>query len=82
MITLENACILAEKTMPGCRVNSAFDIETGWIFGFINEKTGIEVDLSPTFISKETGEAKVFFPPDHIEELDKAIEIEIPKAYR
>lgn len=62
-------------------VGAVFDIGHSFVISSIDE-TGEDLDTSPLAINKANGEITVYFPPDHWEELDKAIEIEIPKAYR
>lgn len=80
MITFEQAYNIAEKSEnPDLKISTAYDIGRGWYFGFVSIKTGEVPDISPIFVSKETGEISTFFPPDHIDEYLKAVKVELPE---
>lgn len=82
MITLEEACEIAEKHENiNLKINCAYDIGIGWYFGFVDRETGDVPDISPTLVLKETGKASTFFPPDHIEEFLNAVKVKLPEKY-
>lgn len=76
IMDIREAISKAENAFAGLKVAYALDIGTAWVFGFIGEN-GEPVDISPCSVRKLTGEIEEFFPPDHIEELEMATEIEI-----
>lgn len=78
---MEKACRIVLEQMPGKRINSILQVETGWIFGFC-DVDGQVIRISPMFVNKENGEVSVYFPPDHMEELESAVEMEIPGIFK
>lgn len=68
MIDLSKAIEKVKKRYCGMEIASAGEIENGWILSLENEK-GEKLRISPVFVSKETGEIEIFFPPEHREEL-------------
>lgn len=70
MITLEEAKAAALKfTEEGLEIYQVSELPYAWIFAFRCRDTKEKPDISPVMVSKETGSAETFFPPDHFHEL-------------
>ena len=63
--------------MESSEVDSIFDIGTSWVIGLRDAVTKEVPDVPPFQVFKEDGKVDVFFPPDHLEELENAIEVSI-----
>lgn len=76
MIDLPRAMEIIREQYPELFVSSVGKIKKGWVISFENED-GKELRISPIFISKDTGEVSVFFPPEHREELKDYVKVEL-----
>lgn len=76
MIDLTRAMEIIREQYPELFVSSVGKIKKGWVISFENED-GKELRISPIFISKDTGEVSVFFPPEHREELKDYVKVEL-----
>lgn len=76
MIDLKLACKKALNEMPGYQIVSACEIADGWIFSF-RAFSGAELDISPLFVSRETGESQFYSFEEHIIEILNASPIEL-----
>lgn len=57
--------------------NNILDIGDAWVFSICGD-SGEELDMPPIAVNKKTGGASTFFPPDHLNELQNAVEIQAP----
>lgn len=76
LIDLSGTMEIVREQYPGLFVSSVGRIKKGWIISFENED-GKELRISPIFISRDTGEVSVFFPPEHREELKDYVKVEL-----
>ena len=77
MITLEQAIDLYNEKNPTYKIDSILDVGDEWVISALDRKTGLEIDISPLAISKETGDFRVFFPPDNKAKLTDAKEVSL-----
>ena len=56
-------------------VGTIFDVGHSFIISSVDEN-GDDMYLNPVAINKETGELTEYFPPDHWDEFENAIEID------
>ena len=75
-MTVKEAIKKAENEYKGLKVCNALETEKAFILGFCGENNEA-VDISPCSVDKATGEIDVFFPPEHLKELEKATEIDL-----
>ena len=80
MIDLYKAVEIFHNNVNGGLIGAAVDVGHSFIF-WESEENGEFPETSATAINKTTGKVTAYFEPDHWDELDKAIEIEIPKGY-
>lgn len=74
MITLEKAKSIAQNEMDEFKLVSIVDIDEYWVFGFRDENN-MPIAEPPISVSKKDGMVDTFFPPAHIDELNKGIKI-------
>lgn len=74
MIDSTRAVDLVKKKYPELGVSRVGQITTGWIISFEGIE-GKRMMISPVHVSKLDGEIKMFFPPDHRDELEHYKEI-------
>lgn len=79
-MNMEKACERVLEKMPDMRINSILQLDSGWVFSFCNAQ-GQGAIISPMLVKKETGEITDFFPPDHLDELEDAVELKVPDRY-
>lgn len=80
-ISLIQACELALSFSGWSYIENITKIETGYVFGFLDENGDTPIE-SPILV-KDDGEIEIFFPPDHIEELSNPdnYKIIVPDKY-
>ena len=79
MITVLEACRIATEYDGRPYVIGINEMENG--YEIATSYNGEVLDVScGTFVDKKNGEVSLFFPPDHMNEDSKSIEI--PKRYR
>lgn len=74
MITLEKAKSIAQNEMNKFKLVSIVDRGEYWVFGFRDENN-MPIAEPPISISKKDGMVDIFFPPAHMNELNKGIKI-------
>lgn len=67
MITMEQACGLYCSRYPTHRIKTVLDARDEWIISGADPNGGILLASPLLAFSKETGEARIFFPPDNVE---------------
>lgn len=81
MIDIYKAIELFHQSIKGEKISDIVDV--GHSFVMWSKMNGYDdyPETSATAINKTTGKVSAYFEPDHWDELDKAIEIKIPKDY-
>lgn len=77
MIDLHKAIDLFHNSIKNTIIGAIVDVGHSFVF-WETDENGEFPETAATAIHKETGEVTAYFEPDHWEELEKAIEIEIP----
>lgn len=77
MLTIEEAIKIYSEKHPQLRINSITDVGDEWIMGAVGRDNGLVPITSPIAINKETGEEHSFFPPDNMDKLMNAKEVNI-----
>ncbi|MDE6500781.1 MAG: hypothetical protein K2L10_01675 [Ruminococcus sp.] len=78
MIDLYKAIEIFHDNVKGVSIGAIVDVGHSFIFWESDENEEFS-ETAATAINKTTGKVTAYFEPDHWDELDKAIEIEIPK---
>ena len=78
MITLQEACKIYLSNYPDRIIDGLLETPEEWIISGADKRSGLELDLSPTLILKETGEMQAFFPPKHSIKLKNAVKLLTP----
>lgn len=77
MITIEQALAIYLEKHPTHTVSSILDVGDEWVIAVRDKKTGLDLDISPTAVSKASGELRVFFPPANKEKLVNARTVQL-----
>ena len=80
MIDLYKAIDIFQNKIKNGLIGAIADVGHSFIFWEADEN-GEFLEASATAINKVTGKVTAYFEPEHWDELDKAIEIEVPKRY-
>ena len=80
MIDLYKAIDIFHDKIKNGLIGAIVDVGHSFIF-WESDENGEFLETAATAINKTTGKVSAYFEPDHWDELDKAIKIEVPKDY-
>lgn len=80
MIDIYKAVEIFHNNLNGGIIGDVVDVGHSFIF-WESDENGEFLETSAIAINKTTGKVTSYFEPDHWDELEKAIEIKIPKQY-
>lgn len=73
MIDKHEAARIVNERFPELKIATVGKIEQGWLFS-LESADGNRLRISPILVSEENGEASVFFPPLHLDEMMNYVE--------
>lgn len=81
MIDVKKACELATKENKEPFVSSIIDIEHSFVISTLSAD-GLEADVMPLMVNKETGKTETCFFPDCFDEISRGKDVDIPAEYQ